>query len=535
MKLLISLILLLGLFLRIYDINNNPPSLYGDELTIAYDSYSLLKTGHDQTGVFLPLTFSMGAGRPAGYVYGSIPFIALFGPNELGVRMLSVLSGVGIIFLLYLISKQMFSPKVGLLTALIASVTPWAIALSRGGFEANFALFLVLLGIYFFMIGKNKGIFYIFSAISFGLTIHTYPTYKLTLPLFLPILYLYQGDFKNIFNKSKIYILISVVLIILFGFFSILETFTGKSEERFSHINILAQSDLIQSIEQKVNLERNISNLGITLSKYFHNKPVEYTKVLVENYLQNFSLNFLVIHGDGNPRHNMVTMGGIYLAQFMLIFVGIVSFWKTSKKNLLLLLLLILIAPLPTAIVGIPHVLRSSLMLPSLIIISALGLLTIIENRNRLILISFVIIFILQFIFFTQKLFFLSSNEYSRFWSYPAKVASKIALEEKSNFDYIILLDKIDNIEFAYPVYGLVDSSEVINQNRNRSGLEKYNLKKFDNVYIGYILYSEIMDLVNNLEGKVLFIGAPETAKFLENFETVVGLDKTTILSLTKK
>ena len=43
------------------------------------------------------------------------------------------------------------------------------------------------------------------------------------------------------------------------------------------------------------------------------------------------------------------------------------------------------------------------------------------------------------------------------------------------------------------------------------------------------------MDLVNNLEGKVLFIGAPETAKFLENFETVVGLDKTTILSLTKK
>ena len=75
----------------------------------------------------------------------------------------------------------------------------------------------------------------------------------------------------------------------------------------------------------------------------------------------------------------------------------------------------------------------------------------------------------------------------------------------------------------------------MINQNRNRSGLEKYNLKKFDNVYIGYIPDSEIMDLVNNLEGKVLFIGAPETAKFLENFETVVGLDKTTILSLTKK
>ena len=85
-------ILILGFIIRVYKINSLP--LYGDELTIVYDSYSILKTGMDQTGQFLPLTFKMGAGRPAGYVYGSIPFIAIFGPTVWGVRGLSLLSGL---------------------------------------------------------------------------------------------------------------------------------------------------------------------------------------------------------------------------------------------------------------------------------------------------------------------------------------------------------------------------------------------------------------------------------------------------------
>ena len=89
-------ILFLGLVLRIYKFSSLP--LYGDELTIVYDSYSLLKTGNDQTGAKLPLTFRMGAGRPAGYVYFSIPFVKILGPTIWGERALSLLSGMGIVF-----------------------------------------------------------------------------------------------------------------------------------------------------------------------------------------------------------------------------------------------------------------------------------------------------------------------------------------------------------------------------------------------------------------------------------------------------
>src|SRR3989344_3598027 len=101
-KLILGAIIFVGLILRVIFINTSPPSLYGDELTIALDANSILKTGRDQLGNFLPLTFPMGAGRPAGYVYFSIPFVALFGPTALGVRALSILSGAGIILLVYL-------------------------------------------------------------------------------------------------------------------------------------------------------------------------------------------------------------------------------------------------------------------------------------------------------------------------------------------------------------------------------------------------------------------------------------------------
>ena len=236
-KYLIILILLIGFILRVWNINNNPPALYGDELTIVYDAYSILKIGHDQTGEFLPLTFSMGAGRPAVYVYASIPFVALFGPTAIGVRALSILSGLGIIFLLYLLGKKLFNEKIGLAVAIIAAFSPWDISLSRGGFEAHFGLLLSLLGIYFFTKAKERSVLYIFSAICFGLTWHTYPTYKVSLILFLPLLVWFIG--KDIVASGRRNFFIGLAIVIIFGGLALTQTFTGGSETRFSGINIL--------------------------------------------------------------------------------------------------------------------------------------------------------------------------------------------------------------------------------------------------------------------------------------------------------
>ncbi len=525
--LILIFIVVFGLFLRIYNVSEN--SLYGDELTIVLDANSILKTGQDQLGNPFPLTFQMGAGRPAGYVYGTIPFVALFGPSALGVRALSILSGLGVIILLYYIGRKLFSEKVGLSAAFIAAVSIWDISLSRGGFEAHFALFIALLGFYLFIKAKEKPLLYLLSALSFGLTLHTYPTYKVSLIFFIPLLLRYSG------YRNKKYFLIGGLLFFILAVSALSQTFIAGSETRFSGINIFSQEELKSSIEQKVNLERTITDLPESISKYFHNKPIEYSKVLIENYLQNFSLDFLILHGDRNPRHNMATMGQLYFAEMILIFIGLLTFWQKYKRVLIFFIIWIILAPIPTAIIDLPHALRSSFMLPPLIILSALGLTTILNQKNRIILVVIVLFFTIQFIFFAQKLYFLAPNEYSNFWSYSAKLASEIAVQNKNKYDYVILSDRIDNIEFAYPVYTRIDPKIVISQNEKRTLLNSNMLKRFDNVYIGYIPESQIEKFINSLEGSVLYIGPAGDEKFLNSPESINGLDGLKALVLEKK
>ncbi len=205
--LILGAILLLGLLVRIYKIQSLP--LYGDELTMVYDTYSIYKTGMDSTGQKFPLTFRMGAGRPGGYIYFSVPFVALFGPSVWGERALSLLSGLGIIVLMYFLGRKLFDEKVGLVAAGVMAISPWDIYLSRGGFEAHFALFLALLGIYAFI---NKK--YILWAIAWGITMFTYPTFKLTLPLMFILLVVLEGVRKIIKNKS---FLASLFIFAIFG------------------------------------------------------------------------------------------------------------------------------------------------------------------------------------------------------------------------------------------------------------------------------------------------------------------------------
>ena len=256
----ILFILLLAFALVVRTLFITKLSLYGDELTMVYDTYSILKTGKDATGQIFPLTFKMGAGRPAGYIYASVPFVYLFGPTELGVRSLSILSSLGIIILIYFLGKKLFSEKAGLFASFITSISLWDIYLARGGFEAHFALFLALLGITLFLYGK-----YIPWAIAWGFAIFTYPTFKLTLPLMFLILVWFSG-IKYII-KSKLFIG-SLIILAIFGGFAVKETFKGVSEQRFLNINIFSDTNIRQQVVQLVNEERTASTLP-AVSRYF--------------------------------------------------------------------------------------------------------------------------------------------------------------------------------------------------------------------------------------------------------------------------
>lgn len=535
---LLILILIFAGFLRLVDLGNNPRSLYGDELTAAYDSYSILKTGYDQKGNFLPITFELGGNRPAGYIYGSIPFIWIFGPSALGIRMLSVLSGLGIVILMFLLGKKLFEERVGLLAATLTAISPWAINLSRGGFETHFALFLTLVGVYCLLISKTKPWLILATSLTFALAVNTYSTYKMTIPLMIILLVWFVKDRQSYFKASfGKYTFAAIAVIVLTGVLLINQVLFANSQERFNSINVFGQKDLAGEIVRGVNIERSISSLPNSLKPFFYNKSNEYFGLITSSYLNNFSWNFLFLKGDENPRHNMAVMGQFYIVEILLMVLGLMVLVR-QKRKAGLIIGWILIAATPATLMLVPHALRSSLMIPPLILLSALGtsyLIGIAKPLKNIALIIIIVAIAVQFIFFVNKYYFLAPEQFRQFWSYSAKLASQTAMENSPNYDYVIITERVDSIEFAYPVYAKVDPRLVIEQNKNGlTDLGRYQFRKYGNIYIGPVPDSDAERFLSGLGKSVLYIGPDGDQRYLNNFETIKGVDGKTDLVIKK-
>lgn len=453
---LLFLILIFGFALRAYKITSQP--LYGDELTGVYDSYSLLKVGKDQTGQPFPLTFSMRGGSLPGYTYLSLIPVYIFGPTALGDRSVSLFAGTLIILLTFLIAKKLFTENIGIISAFFTAISPWALNLSRGGFETNLALMFVLLGVVSFLYSEKKPYFLIFGAISFCLAMFTYQTYKLLVPVFMLLTVWYLGGINYFTSKTlKKYSFISIGILSLFIAVLVLQSFSNNSERRFNE----SQNSIREVITQTINYDREIAGSS-AISKFFHNKYVEHFILLRNSYLKFYSLDFLFINGDGNPRHNMTQTGELYFADFVLIIAFLLFIIRRgSRKEHKFILGWIIISPIAASLLGETHALRASLMMPALIIICSIGLVSLI-SKYKLFFLS--LIFLVQFLFLIEKLYVVSPVKFARFWSGGARDAVEIAEDRKDNYDQIIISNKIDNIEYAYPVYAQVDPSIVIAQ-----------------------------------------------------------------------
>src|SRR3989344_6180036 len=108
-KLFLLVIILLAAFLRFYNITEVPPGVNRDEASIGYTAYSLLTTGKDEYGRPFPLSFeSFGDWKLPLYIYTTVPFVKLFGLNELAVRLPSVLAGTLTVLLTYFLVMELF-------------------------------------------------------------------------------------------------------------------------------------------------------------------------------------------------------------------------------------------------------------------------------------------------------------------------------------------------------------------------------------------------------------------------------------------
>lgn len=429
-----SLILVLAIFLRTYRLDTVPPALFGDEVDVGYQAYSLWETGRDLTGRFLPFYLkSLSEYRTPLYIYSVAPFVGIFGLNEWGVRLPAAFWGLASVIGIFLLGRKIFNTRVGLIAMFLFAVSPWNLQYSRASFEVTMLLSFLIFGTYFFLLGLNKNRYFLLSAILLVSSIYIYSTAVVFAPLLtILLLTIYWKQIVKINARNIFLIIITGVIILMPLFISLV---TGEAKERFSTVSIFQDKVLLDKLNLARKGEEYFSPDGQTqrtnpkTELLFHNKATVFTQVFLQNYFKAINPLFLFADGDITFRHSIHEMGEEYYFEAILILLGIFALLKLDKRKSILILGWLLLAPIPASLTdqGGSHATRLIIMLPALALIGAVGGEWILNKwhsfRGKLLALIVVSIFLLNFVFYLHRYYIHYAPESWRWWHVGFKEA----------------------------------------------------------------------------------------------------------------
>lgn len=474
MKKIFLLILLLAAVLRFYKLGEIPLSLDWDENSNAYNAYSILKTGRDEYGDFLPITNrSFDDYKPPMYMYLNIPTVAIFGLTPLAARLPSAIFGLLTVPLIYLLAKKLFDDeKMALLSMFFLAISPWHVQFSRVGFEATVGLFFATAAATAFFYGLQSKKWLVVSAICIGLSTYTYHTQRIFVPLlFLSALVIYKKEIFQIPKKlllvcAIVSVLISLPLAILIPPKVILQRFevtTGRPK--------------LEDIEKSIKFIYQDWDANFPLAKIIHNRRFIIGQTYFGNYLSHFDFNFLFTKGDDNFRHHIQDMGMLYLFEFPLVVFGIYNLIKNKTKSTLFILSWLLIAPIAaTPAVPNPHANRSLPMVIALEIISAYAVMQIASQKfpfkKQLLWLLALAIALSSFVYI-HNYFVHYPVEKASFWQYGYKEAVIESEKYKGSFSKIVI-DKSIEQGYAFWLFNTRYDPRKFQQEGSRYNFEKY-------------------------------------------------------------
>lgn len=428
--------------LRFYEVTSNPPSLNWDEVSIAYNAYSILKTSKDEWGQFFPIHFkAYGEYKLPAQIYLSIPGIWVFGLNELGVRITPVVYGTLTVAVMFFLAKSIFqSNMVGLAASFLLAISPWHIQLTRASFESSLATFFVTVGIWFLVRGFKDQKWFVYSMIPFALSVFTYNSARIFTPLFLlAIVILY----RQTLIKFKSIIVVAVVVFVVLLIPLTPYIFSGERSARYKLVSITDDPGLIP----RINENRGNSNLPGPLPRLIHNKVTYTAFYFSKNYLSHFTPQFLFISGAPHKQHHVQGMGQLYWFQAPFLILGLISLFKTGQKFKNLLLSWLFLAFIPVAITGdsIPHALRTLIAVPFYQLLSAYGFLIFlgwIKKYSLFVKISLAavlsVIAGMNVATYFNQYYNIYPKEYSRDWQYGYRQVVEYIKDHQDEYDLVV-------------------------------------------------------------------------------------------------
>jgi len=426
------LITILSLVLRFYKLDEVPASLNWDEIAAGYNAFTIANWGADEFGSKFPIVFkSFGDDKHPVHIYLTAVIVKIFGSTDFSTRASSALIGSLGVVAIYFLAKELFNNKLaGLFSALFLAVSPYSIHFSRGLWEANFALSLLVIGLSFFYIGLKRSNYLIpLAFFFFGLSFFSYHSAKIIVPPIVFVICLLHLK-KLILNKKTL--IASVIIIFIFGCLVIKEPrilgFARVNQNRFSE-------DVV-------------------------NKYGGLTNTVVHNYKNYFTYSYLFKNGDQSPRGSVKVIGQFYLIDLFLSLIGFIFLVVRKKwEPITIIVLLLLLSPLPGALSSLePSATRGIFMILPMILLSSFGasVLSLFTKDfwTRGVIILVILLFLSKEVYFYVNYYFTNySKKEAIEWQYGMK---KIVEHVNKNPNYYrVYMDKIRQQPYIFFLYYL--------------------------------------------------------------------------------
>lgn len=465
---LLFIILSVAAVLYLYKLGMNPPGLFADEASTGYNIYTLLKTGRDEYGKFLPFGFrQLGSFTPPLYIYLSVPLVAILGLSEFSTRILSVICGLSIITMVfYLLNEfQICKSKTSLFfTTLFFAITPWLIFFSRMGYEQNLAFTLFTLSIILITKSLKNSKFLALAIPIMSLTTYADFPQRFLMPI---IFVVFALAFRKVFKIRKnlklvaIGIIIAAVIQIPNIYLGTTKSFYTKSEHFYS--------DVVASQAKKIDhyLPHPIS---VSLA---------FTREFLSQYINYFSPRSLFFNGDPDLQRSIPKLSVFYPWMIVFYFIGLYVLYKTKSGNTKkILVLLLFVTPLTGALTHQPfHIQRTLAFLLPLTLIMGLGIDLVCKKLGKkLSIISFSILFLVSLIFFWRSYFILLPQERASTWGFEWKLLAQF-IQNHPEDRFVIhqsVNQKPEEIAYFQLAFYMKTEPQVIQASVNPETLQNY-------------------------------------------------------------
>lgn len=463
-KILFLSIVLLAVALRFVMLSNVPPSPSLDEATIGWNAYSILHTGRDEYGNFLPILLrAYDDYRPALYVYTVIPFVKLFGLQVLSVRLPSVIFSLATVIMAFFLVKNLFpthkkKETLGFTAMFLLTISPWHIYVSRLGHEVNSGLTVVVLSILLFLISVNKknGWIFLLSCISFAISFYTYQSEKIFTPIMFIGLLLFFAKQLFVIKKYVILGLIAFVLLSLPIFFASL---SPGALLRLKGTSIFTDNPQYAISANQILIAKN---KGDIFGEIVNNRRVVTGNIFLQNYFSHFN-PWWIFGNSGDEPFKAPNTGLLYIWELPFLLLGIfyLFFSKDIPRKVKALLVVWIFGAFvaPGITTQAPHAMRALVLIPVPQIVSSLGILLVFsfikKHSPSIYLASIVLITIIalqSFFQFISNYFVVFPIRQSASFQYAMKNTVLFVNAHKNEYAHIIVSNR-DNLYQSYMFY----------------------------------------------------------------------------------